>query len=225
MIERRYLQLDVFADRPGSGNPLGVVLDAGGLDRDAMQAFAAWANLSETIFFVPQTTTDADYCIRIFTPRRELPFAGHPSVGAAWAAIDTGLVPARATLMQECGAGLLPVRVEQRDGNRRIHVRSPRAHAVDTSGDFKAELATALAGMSLGALPPALWDNGPRWWLVHLASAAEVRTLRPNLVAIAELSRASGAVGLAVFGRALAPDGYDLAVRASVRPTTFPRIP
>ena len=79
----RYLQVDVFADRPGAGNPLGVVLDAAGWDSARMQAFAAWTNLSETIFFLPPTSPDASYRIRIFTPRQELPFAGHPSVGAA----------------------------------------------------------------------------------------------------------------------------------------------
>ena len=80
---RRYLQLDVFAERPGGGNPLGVVFDAVGLDTVSMQAFAAWTNLSETIFLLPPTTDAADYRVRIFTPRQELPFAGHPSVGAA----------------------------------------------------------------------------------------------------------------------------------------------
>src|SRR4030095_13685485 len=77
MSLRRYLQLDVFADRPGAGNPLGVVLEATGLDDNAMQAFAAWTNLSETIFLLPPGA-NADYRVRIFTPRQELPFAGHP---------------------------------------------------------------------------------------------------------------------------------------------------
>ena len=83
MTQRRFLQLDVFADRPGAGNPLAVVVDAQGLDAAAMQAFAHWTNLSETIFLLPPGD-GADYRVRIFTPRQELPFAGHPSVGAAW---------------------------------------------------------------------------------------------------------------------------------------------
>ena len=76
----------MFADRPGAGNALGVVFDAGDMDTEAMQALAAWLNLSETIFFLPPDA-DADYRIRIFTPGSELPFAGHPSVGAAWVAV------------------------------------------------------------------------------------------------------------------------------------------
>ena len=100
----RYLQVDVFADRPGAGNPLGVVLDAGSWDAARMQAFAAWTNLSETIFFLPTTTAGASYRIRIFTPRQELPFAGHPSVGAAWVALQAGLVAPGGRLVQECVA-------------------------------------------------------------------------------------------------------------------------
>ncbi|NUS39590.1 MAG: PhzF family phenazine biosynthesis protein, partial [Lysobacter sp.] len=112
MTPRRYLQLDVFADRPGAGNPLGVVLDPDGFDDATMQAFAAWTNLSETIFLLP-SGTGADYRVRIFTPRQELPFAGHPSVGAARAVLHAGLAQARdGRLVQECAAGLLPVRAE-----------------------------------------------------------------------------------------------------------------
>ena len=91
MRSLRYLQMDVFADRPGAGNPLGAVLDGDRFDPARMQAFAAWTNLSETIFLLPPTQPGADYRVRIFTPCSELPFAGHPSVGAAWAVLDAGL--------------------------------------------------------------------------------------------------------------------------------------
>ncbi|HEY4582019.1 MAG TPA: PhzF family phenazine biosynthesis isomerase, partial [Lysobacter sp.] len=124
MTQRRFLQLDVFADRPGAGNPLAVVVDAEGLDTDAMQAFANWTHLSETIFLLPPGE-GADYRVRIFTPRQELPFAGHPSVGAAWAAIEAGLADAgRGPIVQDCAAGRLPVEVGP---DRAIRVRSPRA--------------------------------------------------------------------------------------------------
>ncbi|HZX80681.1 MAG TPA: PhzF family phenazine biosynthesis isomerase, partial [Lysobacter sp.] len=123
MPQRRFLQLDVFADRPGAGNPLAVVVDADGLDTAAMQAFANWTNLSETIFLLPPGD-GADYRVRIFTPRQELPFAGHPSVGAAWAAIEAGLVDAdRASIVQDCAAGRLPVGI---GADRAIRVRAPR---------------------------------------------------------------------------------------------------
>ena len=225
MTVRRYLQLDVFAGRPGAGNPLGVVFDAGDMDGIAMQSYAAWANLSETIFFLPPTTPAADYRVRIFTPCSELPFAGHPSVGAAWAALDAGLVQAKGDgLVQECAAGLLPVRIEQRNAARVIHVRAPLAREVATGNAHREAVASALRDLPLGALAPALWNNGPNWWLVELADAAAVRRMRPDLAAIATLTRASDAVGLAVYGRADAAD-HDLAVRAYCPADNIPEDP
>lgn len=220
----RYLQMDVFAARPGAGNPLGAVLDGADFDPAQMQAFAAWTNLSETIFLLPPTAPGADYRVRIFTPRQELPFAGHPSVGAAWAALEAGLVPAdRTTLVQECAAGLLPVRVEVRAGARLTHVRAPRAHevAVDVPD---ALMHGALHGMRTTARPAALWDNGPRWWLVELADGDAVRALQPDLAGIAALTEATGAVGLAVHAPE-ARDGHHLVVRAFCPADNIPEDP
>jgi hypothetical protein len=127
MTKRNFLQLDVFASAPGRGNPLAVVLDAADLDSAVMQTIAAWLNLSETTFVLPTTQPGADYRLRIFTPGQELPFAGHPSVGTAHAMIERGLVtPRDGRLVQECGAGLLPIRVDGEGRQRRLHVRAPR---------------------------------------------------------------------------------------------------
>ena len=220
----RYLQVDVFADRPGAGNPLGVVLDATGWDTARMQAFAAWINLSETVFFLPPTTPAASYRIRIFTPRQELPFAGHPSVGAAWVALDSGQVAPAGTLVQECAAGLLPVRVEGDGPQRTIHVRAPRARPV-ASAAWQQDRDAVLASLPVAGLPAALWNNGPSWWLVELRDAAAVRDLEPDLAAIAALTLASGAVGLAVFGQPPAGSDHDLAVRAFCPVDNIPEDP
>lgn len=210
----RYLQMDVFAARPGMGNALGAVIDGEGIDPDRMQAFAAWTNLSETIFLLPPTTPEADYRVRIFTPRSELPFAGHPSVGAAWAVLESGLVaPNQTALVQECAAGLLPVRIEHRDGRRRTAIRAPRARRLGGQELSPALMEAVTANLRIGGLEPALWDNGPKWWLLELADAEAVRSLRPDLPAIAALTEATGAVGLAVH----APedrDDHHLVVRA-----------
>jgi trans-2,3-dihydro-3-hydroxyanthranilate isomerase len=107
----RYEVLDVFADAPYVGNPLAVVFDADDLDTASMQAIAREFNLSETTFPVRTTTAGADYRLRIFTPRTELPFAGHPSVGTAWLMAQRGRVK-RGVVVQECGAGLLPLDVD-----------------------------------------------------------------------------------------------------------------
>lgn len=210
MPERRFLQLDVFADRPGAGNPLAVVVDADGLDDAAMQAFANWTNLSETIFLLPPGD-GADYRVRIFTPRQELPFAGHPSVGAAWAAIETGLVDAaRDALVQDCAAGRLPVRV---GAGRAIAVRAPRARPVASPDGIDSRLDAALAGLPRGGIAPALWDNGPRWWVAELADESSVRGMQPDLAAIAALT-GHAAVGLAVFAMADGGQAHDVVVRA-----------
>lgn len=200
MHTRRYVQLDVFAPWPGAGNPLAVVYDAGDIDDAAMQAFAAWTNLSETVFFLPPTTPEADYRIRIFTPKMELPFAGHPSVGAAWAALDAGLArESDGRLVQECAAGLLPVRIDRRDGRVLPSVRSPRARPREEVVAPDWLCAAQVWGAPRGALPPALWNNGPDWWLLELADEGAVRALQPDQSAIAALP---GSGKLAVFARA-----------------------
>ena len=108
----RYLHLDVFAATPGGGNHLGVVIDADGWSTAAMQRFARWTALVETTFLLSPTDPKASYRVRIFTPHKEIPFAGHPSIGSAHAALACGLTePRDGVLWQECGAGVLPIRV------------------------------------------------------------------------------------------------------------------
>lgn len=224
MQSRRFLQLDVFADRPGAGNALGVVLDSEGLDAAAMQALAHWTNLSETTFLLPPAQPGASYRVRIFTPRQELPFAGHPSVGSAHAALESGLANAQdGQLLQECAAGLLPMRVEGEGAQRRIHVRAPKAREVPTAV-APTLLDAALAGIPSGQLPPVLMDNGPRWWLIELADDVAVRGMRPDLAAIAALTRATGAVGLSVFGGCSDP-AHELVVRAFCPAENIPEDP
>lgn len=209
---RRFLQLDVFADRPGLGNPLAVVLDSDGLDDAGMQAFARWTNLSETIFLLPPTTPEASYRVRIFTPRTEMPFAGHPSVGAAHALLDSGQATDDIPRVQECAAGLLPILIEEQAGQRRISIRAPRAQVIPEPVDHVL-IDEALAGMRCGELSPALMENGPRWWLVQLEDERAVRELQPALDAISTLCSVTRAAGLSVFALSETA-GDELVVRA-----------
>ena len=110
MTTLRYEVVDVFTDRPFAGNPLAVVFGADELAGDQMQALAREFNLSETIFVLPPADPAATYRVRIFTPAAEIPFAGHPSVGAAVTLLRAGRFAA-GTVVQECGAGLLPITV------------------------------------------------------------------------------------------------------------------
>jgi PhzF family phenazine biosynthesis protein len=209
-----FKQVDVFTRRALGGNPVAVVLDAEGLDGDQMQRIARWTNLSETAFVLPTTTPAASYRVRIFTPMQELPFAGHPSVGTAHAVLEAQQVSAKdGALIQECAAGLLPVRVDHVDGLRRVSIRAPAAKALPTPAGSLALLDAALAGLRRGAIAPRLYDNGPLWWLVELASAADVRAHRPDLAAITALTDATHGVGLAVFADAAAAD-HQRVVRA-----------
>ena len=216
MTSRRYVQLDVFADRPGAGNPLAVVLDAAGLDDAAMQAIARWTRLPETTFVFAPTRPGASYAVRMFSPRREVPFAGHPSVGTAHALLDAGLVaPRDGFLVQDGIAGKLPLKVEGDGAQRTVAVRTPRARVQEIASPDDPRLRDALAGLKLGALPPALMDGGRRWWLAELASEAGLRGAQPNWDAIVALANASDSMGLFVYARSDDPV-YHFAVRAFV---------
>ena len=210
-MSRRYAVLDVFTARPLQGNPLAVVVDAEGLDSGTMQRFAAWTNLSETTFLLPPTQAGADYRVRIFTPRSELPFAGHPSVGSAFVAIGAGLVDAgKRALVQECAAGLLPVRVEGEGASRRVHVRAPAAKLADEDAMLTEELREALGARANAARNVC---NGPWWIVTDLRDEETVRALNPDMQAIAALTTRLGAVGVCVFGRSHEP-GFAMTVRA-----------
>jgi PhzF family phenazine biosynthesis protein len=208
--DRAFQQVDVFASRVGDGNALAVVLDGDGIDAAAMQRFAAWTNLSESAFVLAPTTRDADARVRIFTPRQELPFAGHPTVGTVHALVHAGRIAREATSMKlECAAGVLPVRIERGGDVAVVTVRAPRAKLHAPIDDL-APLAAAL-----GATPRSarVGDVGAVWTLADLGDAATVRTLAPDLDRIAALTLAHRTVGVAVFGRETGGD-VALAVRA-----------
>lgn len=216
---RRYLQLDVFADRPGAGNPLAVVLDGDGLDDDAMQAIARWTRLPETTFVFPATQADATHAVRIFSPQREVPFAGHPSVGTAHAVLEAGLAaPRDGRLVQEGIAGLLPLRVAGQGPARTIAVRTPRARMVEIGDARRTPLRQALHGLMPGHLPPALVDGGRRWWLAEVADESALRTAAPDWDAIVALAKETESMGVCAYARCQGRD-YDLAVRAFVGAT------
>ncbi|MDV9042356.1 PhzF family phenazine biosynthesis protein [Stenotrophomonas sp. RAC2] len=221
MAVLRYLQLDVFAPRPGTGNPLGAILDADRLSGEQMQSLAAWLNLSETVFFLRPSAPGADYHIRIFTPTRELAFAGHPSVGAAWAAVTCGLAqPHDGALLQQCAAGLLPVRVSGPAEALQIQLASPPARQLAADADAAPE---ALLALAANGHVPELWDNGARWWLLPLRDADAVRNLVPDMAVLADWSLATDATGVAVFADE-AGSGHTSVVRAFC-PADAPSVP
>jgi PhzF family phenazine biosynthesis protein len=201
-MKRSYKVVDVFTSRPLLGNPVAVVMDADGLNTETMQAIANWTNLSETTFVLPPTVPDADYRLRIFTPRSELPFAGHPTLGSAHAILEAGRVAPRASgrLIQQCGVGLVELALDEQGGDRQLTFLLPPAtlqplHAADC-----AELERVLGCKVDVKTAPGLVNVGPIWIVAQLNDAAKVLDLRPDFAALAELERRLGVTGLTVFG-------------------------
>lgn len=196
-----YAQVDVFTRVPGGGNPLGVVLDASGWSDAAMQRFAEWTDLVETTFVLPPQDASASYRLRIFTPYKEIPFAGHPTIGSAHAVLEAGLAtPRDGQLIQECGAGLLPVRIDASGESLELFVQAPSATVLRTGLDDRL-LRQILRNLDLGALPPAFVEGGRRWWMAEFASEEAVRSFEPDHAAIRALAGIYDALGLCVFAR------------------------
>ena len=179
MPPRSFQQVNVFSEGPLDGNPVAVVLDGEELSDRQMQALAHWTNLSETTFLLPPTDPSADYRVRIFTLARELPFAGHPTLGSCHAWLTTGGTPKQeGTIVQECGAGLVPLR---RRGDRLAFAAPPliRSGTVD---DADLDRAVKILGLTREDVVDAAWvDNGPGWMGLLLADADAVLNLDPDL--------------------------------------------
>jgi len=229
---RPFRQVDVFTATPLLGNPVAVVHEADGLTDAEMAAFARWTNLSETTFLLTPTDPAADYRLRIFTPGGELPFAGHPTLGSAHAWLEAGGVPRGNGPVQECGAGLVPLRRAGRLAEGAARPGSLARHAYTSklgmrprsvafaappllrSGPVADDLLdgiVAALGIDRDRVLDAAWvDNGPGWIGVRLASAAEVLELKPDFAALP--------ADVGVVGHH--PDGAECAVevRAFCRP-------
>jgi PhzF family phenazine biosynthesis protein len=191
---RPFKQVDVFTAVPMLGNPVAVVLEAAGMSDADMQAFANWTNLSETTFVLPATDAVADYAVRIFTPRNELVFAGHPTLGTAHAVIEAGrAAPKGGKIIQQCKLGLIEVTV----GSDQLSLKMP-PHKVTAAPD-PAGLAAALDGVTFGKGAPQVVDVGPHWVIAELDSVAAVETLTPDLPALAAYDRAHHTTGITLF--------------------------
>jgi PhzF family phenazine biosynthesis protein len=193
----RFKQVDVFTDTPFRGNPVAVVLETNSLHEKDMQRIAAWTNLSETTFVLPPSSPAADYRLRIFTPRAELPFAGHPTIGSAHAVLEAGIArPNDGRLRQECGAGILDLQV---DGDT-LWLESPPATDTPLDDLDSKKLEKSLKVKTQGK--PRIINVGPRWLVAELASAEAVAALEPDMPLIAELSNRLEIGGVTVYGAA-----------------------
>lgn len=178
----RFSQVNVFSMDPLGGNPLAVVHAADGLSEERMAALARWTNLSETTFLLRPTDPGADYFVRIFTPARELPFAGHPTLGSCHAWMAAGGRPREAgVVVQQCGAGLVRVRC---DGPRLEFAAPPVLRTGALEPEVLAKISTALALAPSDIVHHQWVDNGPGWCAVMLRSARQVLALKPDWAAL-----------------------------------------
>lgn len=182
MHPRPFKQVDVFTAQAYRGNPLAVVLDGSGLSAEAMQQFTNWTNLSEATFVLPPTpegrAAGADYRVRIFCPGRELPFAGHPTLGSCHAWLEAGGTPQRAgTVVQECGVGLVALR---QDSSRLAFAAPPLLKSGPLDEADVERIARGLGVARSDILHHAWCDNGPNWRGVMLGSSEQVLALKPD---------------------------------------------
>ena len=184
MTTHRFHQLDVFTATPLKGNPLAVVHGADGLDDARMQAFARWTNLSETTFLLEPTEAGADYRVRIFTPARELPFAGHPTLGSCHAWLSAGGRPAADEIVQQCKVGLVRIR---RDGERLAFAAPPLLRSGAVEPAVNEQIARCLR-VAPAAIRATQWvDNGPGWVAALLESRDAVLALKPDFAVMGQL--------------------------------------
>ena len=170
-MKRRFIQCDVFSAISGKGNGLAVVVDAEGLGTEDMQSFAAWTNLAETTFLLPPTDPNADYRVRIFTPMREMLFAGHPTLGSCMSWLHTGCQPKTNGLVrQECAIGIVDIDVS---GPNPAFV-APDTSVAEMPADARALRQSAM-GLSDDQIRNAVHlNNGPEWFLFELHSGDDV---------------------------------------------------
>lgn len=211
---RSFQQVDVFTAEPYRGNPVAVVLDGQGLATEQMQAFTNWTNLSEATFVLPPTQAGADYRLRIFCPGRELPFAGHPTLGSCHAWLQAGGRPRGEDVVQECGVGLVKIR---REGARLAFAAPPLRKSGPLAEEDLALIARGLGVARDDIVAHAWCDNGPNWRGVMLKSAEQVLALKPDGAILAGLDVGvvgpRGKVGV-VAARDGADDGCAFEVRA-----------
>jgi len=187
-----FRQVDVFTAVPFKGNPVAVVLDGDAVSTEQMQAIARWTNLSETSFVCAPTDQQADYRLRIFTPRTELPFAGHPTIGSAHAVLHHGRKPKTAgRLLQECGKGLIDIKID----DELLFLALPTPQISDPPSAQIRQVADALEIAPARIRRAASIDVGPVWFTVQIESGDAVRALQPDMGKLAAL-KPSGITGV-----------------------------
>ncbi len=207
-MQRRYITVDVFTGRAFGGNPLAVVLDAGGLSTAQMQAIASEFNYSETTFVLPPRNPAHDAQVRIFTVNKEIPFAGHPNVGTAFVVATQAPKPLVRLKFEE-GAGLVPVEILTKEG-RAIGAELTAPQPLRKLTPFSAEQAAACISLSSADIrtdrhPPQIVSVGLPFLVVELASRDALRGARPDAAAFARTFPCDGSDAVYLYTRDIPP--------------------
>ncbi len=218
-MPRRFFTLDVFTDRALAGNPLAVVLDAQGLGDGGMQSIAREFNLSETVFVLPPSDPHQRAKLRIFTPVRELPFAGHPTVGTAvlLGLLDHGHRHGNLAFGLEEGVGLVPCAVEiEGEGQGTATFTLPRLPTEEQDVPSKSVIAAALgieeSRVGFEGHEPSVWSAGNPFVFIPLADADAVARAAPEASRWAAL-RPEGRAAAFVYTRDVSETGNDYHAR------------
>jgi trans-2,3-dihydro-3-hydroxyanthranilate isomerase len=203
-MQRRYITVDVFTDRAFGGNPLAVVLDAGGLSTAQMQAIASEFNYSETTFVLPPRNSAHDAQVRIFTVNREIPFAGHPNVGTAYVLAAQATKPPARLLFEE-GAGLVPVEILNEKGSV-LGAELTAPQPLKKLTQFSAEQAAACISLPAADIrtdrhPPLIASVGLPFLMVELASRDALGRARPDASAFARTFPCDGSNAVYLYSR------------------------
>jgi PhzF family phenazine biosynthesis protein len=175
-MKRRFRLVDVFGERPLTGNPLAVVVDSDGLTSGEMLEITRWLDFSETTFLSPPESPEADYKVRIFTLAGELPFAGHPTLGSCHVWQSLADEP-RDEIVQECGAGPVTLRL----ADDLIAFEAPDLVRDGTVDQAQIDDLALIIGVDPSEIVSARWvDNGPGWVGLLLESADAVKALEPD---------------------------------------------
>lgn len=218
MREYKFWQVDAFSAAPYLGNPAAVVLQADSLETTEMQTIARQMNLSETVFLCQPTVAEAHYRARIFTPRKELPFAGHPTVAAAFTYLTSSAGSpdsAELILTQECGAGLIPIAIGESDGGCLFTIGTNAPSRTEASVD--PEWACRILGCSeddLADAPIEVCSVGLPWMIVAFRSLTGLREVVPNQGLIETVCIDAEATGITAYSPEAELDGCDFHVRS-----------
>ncbi|MDI6666742.1 PhzF family phenazine biosynthesis protein [Leuconostoc falkenbergense] len=205
-----FKQIDVFTQKNFSGNPVAVIFNADKLTTKQMQNIANWIHLSETTFICQPKNENADYKLRIFSPQNELPFAGHPTIGSAYAALEFGITPKNSNyILQECKSGLIKIYLKE----NKLFLTLPKSTQRKINSNLVQKICAALGTSSTHVNHAEIINVGAIWYTIELDSASEVLSINPDFTLLSEIIE-KGFTGVTIFGKKLDDKESNFEVRS-----------